>query len=114
MFLRWLRQRDTVWRHRQEHLKYKLGMELDNLDVLAEDYDDEYEAVQSKIDEVYDRIEILEESIRKLKKRMEALKKGVCSSDNIQKILAEKWCISGLFVRLVSLEKPCGKIGFLV
>ena len=28
--------------------------ELDNLDVLAEDYDDEYEAVQSKIDEVYD------------------------------------------------------------
>lgn len=73
--------------HSQEHLKYKLGAELDNLDVLAEDYDDEYEAVQSKIDEVYDRIEILEERIRKLKKRMEALKKGVRSSDNIQKIL---------------------------
>lgn len=73
--------------HSQEHLKYKLGTELDNLDVLAEGYDDEYEAVQSKIDEVYDRIEILEERIRKLKKRMEALKKGVRSSDNIQKIL---------------------------
>ena len=26
--------------HSQEHLKYKLGAELDNLDVLAEDYDD--------------------------------------------------------------------------
>ena len=73
--------------HSQEHLKYKLGTELDNLDVLAEDYDDEYEAVQSKIDEVYDSIEILEERIRKLKKRMEALRKGVRSSDNIQKIL---------------------------
>ena len=73
--------------HSQEHLKYKLGTELDNLDVLAENYDDEYEAVQSKIDEVYDRIEILEDRIRKLKKRMEALKKGVRSSDNIQKIL---------------------------
>ena len=54
--------------HSQEHLKYKLDTELDNLDVLAEDYDDEYEAVQLKIDEVYDRIEILEERIRKLKK----------------------------------------------
>lgn len=73
--------------HSQEHLKYKLGTELDNLDVLAEDYDDEYEAVQLKIDEVYDRIEILEERIQKLKKRMEALRKGVRCSDNIQKIL---------------------------
>ena len=54
--------------HSQEHLKYKLGTELDNLDVLAEAYDAEYEAVQLKIDEVYDRIEILEERIRKLKK----------------------------------------------
>ena len=53
--------------HSQERLKYKLGTELDNLDVLAEDYDDEYEAVQLKIDEVYDRIEILEKRIRKLK-----------------------------------------------
>ena len=62
--------------HSQEHLKYKLGTELDNLDVLAEDYDDEYEAVQLKLDEVYDRIEILEKRIRKLKKRMEAYVSG--------------------------------------
>ena len=57
-------------------MKYKLGTELDNLDVLAEDYDDEYEAVQLKIDKVYDRIEILEKRIRKLKKRMEAYVSG--------------------------------------
>lgn len=73
--------------HSQEHLKYKLGMELDNLDVFSENYDSEYEAVQLKIDGVYDNIETLEEKIRKLKKRMDALKKGVRSSDNIQKIL---------------------------
>ena len=73
--------------HSQEHLKYKLGMELDNLDVFAENYDSEYEAVQLKIDGVYDNIETLEEKIRKLKKRMDALKKGVRSSDNIRKIL---------------------------
>nr|DAL12228.1 MAG TPA_asm: hypothetical protein [Caudoviricetes sp.] len=28
--------------------------------------------------------------------------------------MAEKWCISGLFSRLASSEKPCGKLGFLV
>ena len=27
---------------------------------------------------------------------------------------AEKWRISGLFVRLVSRKKPCGKFGFIV
>ena len=53
-----------------------MGTELDNLDVLAEDYDGEYEAVQLKIDEAYDRIEILEKRIRKLKKRMEAYVSG--------------------------------------
>ena len=31
-----------------------------------------------------------------------------------RKIKAKKWRISGLFVRLVSSEKPCGKLGFLV
>ena len=56
-----------------------MGTELDNLDVLVEDYDDGYEAVQLKIDEVYDRIEILEERIRKLKKRMNALQKCNCT-----------------------------------
>jgi len=28
--------------------------------------------------------------------------------------MAEKWLVSGLFARLVSSEKPCGKLGFLV
>ena len=27
---------------------------------------------------------------------------------------AEKWRISGLFVRLVLSEKPCGKLGFII
>ena len=31
-----------------------------------------------------------------------------------REIRAEKWRISGLFARLVSSEKPCGKLGFLV
>ena len=73
--------------HGQEHLRYKLGMELDNMDVFTEDYDREYEEIQCRIDGTYDKIESLEEEIRKLKKRRDALKKGVHSSDNIRKIL---------------------------
>lgn len=30
------------------------------------------------------------------------------------KLSAEKWRISGLFVRLVSSEKLCGKLGFII
>lgn len=31
-----------------------------------------------------------------------------------RQIRAKEWRISGLFVRLVSSGKPCGKLGFLV
>ena len=73
--------------HSQEHLKYKLGTELDNLDIFANGYDAEYETLQAEIDGAYDRIEVLEGKIQKLKKKVDALKKGVHSSDNIRKIL---------------------------
>ena len=73
--------------HSQEHLKYKLGMELDNLDIFTEDYNGKYENIQSEIDGAYDQIECLEEKIRKLKRRRDALQKGVHTSDNIRKIL---------------------------
>ena len=49
--------------HSQEHLKYKLGQELDRLDVLADGYDEAYDAIQERIDAAYDRIEQLETEI---------------------------------------------------
>ena len=49
--------------HSQEHLKYKLGQELDRLDVLADGYDEAYDAIQERIDAAYDRIEQLETGI---------------------------------------------------
>lgn len=54
--------------------------------VLTEDYDDEYEAIRQKLMRVYDRIEDSGEKDPK-PKADGALKKGVRSSDNIQKIL---------------------------
>jgi site-specific DNA recombinase len=73
--------------HAQEHLKYKLGTELDALDILADDYDERYENMQQKIDASYDEIERLEYEIKKCKKKLASLKKGVQGTENVKKIL---------------------------
>lgn len=73
--------------HNQEHLKYKLGERLDALDILSDNYDFEYERIQAQIDDTYDAIEEIESKISRCKKRMEALKKGEKSVENIKAIM---------------------------
>ena len=73
--------------HSQEHLKYKLGEELERLDVLSEGYDEAYDAVQKKIDAVYDRIEQLETEIGKVRRKLAAVREGIHSSGQIRRIL---------------------------
>lgn len=73
--------------HGQEHLKYKLGGELDHLDVLSEGYDKAYDAIQEKIDAAYDRIEQLEAEIGKVRKKLAAVREGIHSSGQISRIL---------------------------
>ncbi len=73
--------------YHQEHEKNRLGEELDNLDVLSDDYDSDYERIQDEIDDIYDRIESLELSLKKLKKKYEEAQKGIRSVDGIRTIL---------------------------
>lgn len=73
--------------HHQEHVKYKLGMELDHLDVLSESYDQQYEKLQAEVDAAYDRIGRIEEKIEKLKRKLLRMKQGIHSLDNICLIL---------------------------
>ncbi len=73
--------------HTQEHMKYKLGNELDALDILADDYDEQYDAMQAKIDDAYDQIESLEKELEKCKRKMTALKKGIRGTENVKLIL---------------------------
>lgn len=73
--------------HSQEHRKYKLGEVLDNLDILADNYDAEYSKLQEQIDETYDKIEEYEGKIKTLKRKISLVKKGVNSADNIKLIL---------------------------
>ena len=73
--------------YHQEHEKNRLGEELDNLDVLSDDYDSDYERIQGEIDDIYDRIEALELSLKKLKKKYKEAQKGIRSVDGIRTIL---------------------------
>lgn len=65
--------------YHQEHEKNRVGAELDNLDVLSDDYDTEYERIQAEMDDIYDRIESLELSLKKIKKKCSEARQGVSS-----------------------------------
>ena len=71
----------------KEHEKNRVGAELDNLDVLSDDYDTEYERIQAEMDDIYDRIESLELSLKKIKKKCSEARQGVSSIEGIKKIL---------------------------
>ena len=73
--------------YHQEHEKNRVGAELDNLDVLSDDYDTEYEQIQPEMDDIYDRIESLELSLKKIKKKCSEARQGVSSIEGIKKIL---------------------------
>ena len=73
--------------YHQEHEKNRLGEELDNLDVLSDDYDSEYDRVQGEIDAIYDRIEELELSLKRIKKKYKEAQKGIHSVDGIKVII---------------------------
>ena len=73
--------------HSQEHLKYKLGQELDRLDVLEDGYDETYDAIQDRINAVYDRIERLETEIGQVRRKLTAFREGLQSSGQICRIL---------------------------
>ncbi|MFR7973709.1 MAG: recombinase family protein [Lacrimispora saccharolytica] len=73
--------------YHQEHEKKRLGAELDNLDVLTEDYDIDYEYIQEQLDGIYDRIERLENSLKHVRKKHKDAQEGIRSVDNIRIIL---------------------------
>lgn len=73
--------------YHQEHEKNRLGSELYNLDVLSEDYDTDYESIQERLDGVYDRIEELEASLKRMRKKHKEAQEGIRSIDNIRIIL---------------------------
>lgn len=71
----------------EEMKKRKLGEDLDNLDVLDEDYDEKYDRIQTDIDSVYDRIEEIETELSGRLKKLSVVRQGIRSADKITGML---------------------------
>lgn len=70
-----------------ETTKRKLGEDLDGLDILADDYDEQYDRMQSEIDAVYDKIDATENKLRKDKKKLSAVKQGIRSVEKVRELV---------------------------
>lgn len=73
--------------HTYEHKVYRLGGELDNLDVLSETYNTEYDMLQSEIDKAYDEMDLLERELKNQVKNLATLNGGIAFAENIDSIL---------------------------
>lgn len=70
-----------------ETVKRKLGENLDGLDILSDDYDEQYDRIQSEIDTVYDKMDAAEDKLRKAKKKLSAVKQGIRSVEKVKELV---------------------------
>lgn len=73
--------------YHQEQRKRSLGEVLDNLDILADDYDESYDKTQEEIDRVYDEIERLEILISQTKKKLESVEQGTKAIKQVENLI---------------------------
>ena len=73
--------------YHQEHEKTRLGKTLDNLDILSDDYDEQYDSIQDEIEEVYDRIEELEKKINATMNSVAKARERVEVMENIKEMV---------------------------
>ena len=60
---------------------------MDNLDVLADDYDENYDKTQEEIDSVYDEIERLETLISQTKRKLESVEQGAKAIKQVENLI---------------------------
>ncbi len=73
--------------YHQEQQKRRLGEILDNLDILADDYDETYDKTQDEIDGVYDEIVRLEILLSQTKKKLEAVEQGTKALKQVENLI---------------------------
>ena len=73
--------------YHQEQQKRRLGEILDNLDILADDYDESYDKTQAEIDGVYDEIEKLEMQLSQTKKKLESVEQGTKAIKQVENLI---------------------------
>lgn len=82
--------------------KERLGNQLDGLNPLRDDYDANYDLISEKLDDLYDRIEELEDAINIEKTLLESLQRKHDSMANVDKFLSN---LEALIERMTSKEK---------
>lgn len=88
--------------YHQEQQRRKLGEILDNLDVFSDDYSENYDRIQEETDLVYDRIDELETSIEKTKKKLDSAKQGVEASMRLKDFIGQ---LPKMFQQMTCEEK---------
>lgn len=67
--------------------KMKLGQQMDNLDVCDKHYDRKYQDMESRMDKLYDDIDVVENSLNEINDRMYNIQQQKISEDNIYQFL---------------------------
>lgn len=88
--------------YHQEQQKYRLGEILDNLDILADDYDESYDRTQAEIDGVYDEIERLETLLMQTKKKLDSAEQGTKALKQVENLIQN---IPRFFEKMTCEEK---------
>lgn len=73
--------------YHQEQQKRRLGEILDNLDILADDYDEIYDRTQAEIDGVYDEMERLENLITQTKRKLDSAEQGSKAINQVENLI---------------------------
>lgn len=92
-----------------EAQKEKIGVKLDGLDPLKADYDERYDRLAAKLDDIYDRIDELEGKIDKARQELEIMKKRNGSYTDISSFLKN---LRSLLDKMTPEEKKelCGRM----
>lgn len=88
--------------YHQEQQKYRLGEILDNLDILADDYDESYDRTQAEIDDVYDEIERLETLLMQTKRKLDSAEQGTKALKQVENLIQN---IPKFFEKMTCEEK---------
>ena len=88
--------------YHQEQQKRRLGEILDNLDILADDYDETYDKTQAEIDGVYDEIERLELLLSQTKKKLESVEQEAKALKQVESLIQN---IPKFFEKMTCEEK---------
>lgn len=86
----------------KESEKSRIGIKLDNLDVLDGDYISKYEEFENEIDSIYDDLTELENLMDTITDKISRLEKGAMAEEHIRKILAN---FQNLFDKMDCYEK---------